>query len=637
MTSVRSTESNVVTHPRLYFSKNDLPHLQDKKNNIFFYNVLQQYEDALLHRLNYSAGGVMNDVENGPGTRQQLATALYVADFGENATYWGEVAKALVYKQIISITPKSGNWFAGSERNLEQLIASYDALAGLFSPEEAEAIENAFTINANYMYSGIGVANDMASRLMNPAADRLAAIGLIALTFPNQKNSSKWLDQAIFEFKWMLANGVMEDGQWHEPTTRYHGRVLAAFIPFAYALREAGIMDAFNDIPNFKKFIGWYRLVQTPQDLTMGGCSLTPALSDGNWETVWSVTLGWATAAYIRTDPTYAAELWLAWERACAPIGLEPSPPAQLSSILFIGCIHENECGEQFRTPFNGIFGSNDTNKVLLPIEQKRQSTLLSSFAMLEQPKLSSRPYFIMSTSSQRQTEGHEHPDRGSFSLYSHNTPIVLDPGVGWCGYNWFGTIPPDRYNGTSFDKDLQFGAWYRGSQSHSMVNFATEGPGILPESENWRPSGAFGHEWGLRGAAWVENNLFAEALDYVDLNITRAVQVSQLPGVEGYHRRVFANRRDGSYLLWDDVNAPMAECSQATYNLHVVTQLGWPGEVGCFVASSSFSDDKTTQLECTALNDLLFYVNILQPSSAREKKLLHIEADPLPVQFTGM
>ena len=84
-------------------------------------------------------------------------------------------------------------------------------------------------------------------------------------------------------------------------------------------------------------------------------------------------------------------------------------------------------------------------------------------------------------------------------------------------------------------------------------------------------------------------------------------------------------------------VNAPMAECSQATYNLHVVTQLGWPGEVGCFVASSSFSDDKTTQLECTALNDLLFYVNILQPSSAREKKLLHIEADPLPVQFTGM
>ena len=51
-------------------------------------------------------------------------------------------------------------------------------------------------------------------------------------------------------------------------------------------------MDAFNEIPNLKKFVGWYRLIQTPPDATMQGCSLTPALSDGNWETVWEVTLG---------------------------------------------------------------------------------------------------------------------------------------------------------------------------------------------------------------------------------------------------------------------------------------------------------------------------------------------------------
>ena len=75
----------------------------------------------------------------------------------------------------------------------------------------------------------------------------------------------------------------------------------------------------------------------------------------------------------------------------------------------------------------------------------------------------------------------------------------------------------------------LQFGRWYRGSQSHSMVNFAAEGPGIKPENETWRPAGAFGHEWGLRGPAWVDSHVFTEALDYVDLNITRAVQVAEL------------------------------------------------------------------------------------------------------------
>ena len=50
---------------------------------------------------------------------------------------------------------------------------------------------------------------------------------------------------------------------------------------------------------------------------------------------MWEVTLGWAAAAYAKSDPAYAAELWLAWERACAPMGLEPSPPDQV--ILPLG------------------------------------------------------------------------------------------------------------------------------------------------------------------------------------------------------------------------------------------------------------------------------------------------------------
>ena len=258
----------------------------------------------------------------------------------------------------------------------------------------------------------------------------------------------------------------------------------------------------------------------------MGGCALTPALSDGNWEMVWEATLGWAAGAYALTDPTYAAELWAAWERACAPVALEPSPPAMLVPFLFIGCVRPDECGP-FVEPYSGR----------TPRSPTRRSKLLSGYAVLEQPVLSSDPYFIMSTSTQRQTEGHEHPDRGSFSLYAHGTPLVLDPGVGWCGYNWFGTIPSSRANGTDFDKGMQFGAWYRGSQSHSMVNFAKEGAGIKPENETWRPPGAYGHEWGMRGAAWVDNHVFSAAVDYVALNVTRAVQASQLPTVQGYHR----------------------------------------------------------------------------------------------------
>ena len=45
----------------------------------------------------------------------------------------------------------------------------------------------------------------------------------------------------------------------------------------------------------------------------------------------------------------------------------------------------------------------------------------------------------------------------------------------------WYANIPPARSNGTAFDEGLQLGAWYRGSQAHSMVNFAAEGPRLRP------------------------------------------------------------------------------------------------------------------------------------------------------------
>ena len=45
-------------HPRLFFSSEDLPHLRAKAQGKFMGAVMQQYEDAMNHRLNYSSGGV---------------------------------------------------------------------------------------------------------------------------------------------------------------------------------------------------------------------------------------------------------------------------------------------------------------------------------------------------------------------------------------------------------------------------------------------------------------------------------------------------------------------------------------------------------------------------------------------------
>jgi hypothetical protein len=185
-------------HPRLYFSAADLPHLRAKAKGAFMSGVLRQYEAALEHRLNYSAGGVLQDVgthiynknisdNEGRGARHQLAASLYVMGHG-NASAWGQLARRLVYEETLDqFKAISGNWFAGPQRELEQLVASYDAVHGLFTAAEAAAIERCFAGAAQFLweqdYPGGGghAAEDMASRAMNPAADRLGALGLIAL------------------------------------------------------------------------------------------------------------------------------------------------------------------------------------------------------------------------------------------------------------------------------------------------------------------------------------------------------------------------------------------------------------------------------------------------------------------------
>ena len=91
--SHRTADLDVHEHPRLFFSARDLPYLRQKQfASPFMKGVLLQYEAALTHRLNYSAGGTTQDVgtgsakgiddNDGRGTRHQLAASLYVMGYG---------------------------------------------------------------------------------------------------------------------------------------------------------------------------------------------------------------------------------------------------------------------------------------------------------------------------------------------------------------------------------------------------------------------------------------------------------------------------------------------------------------------------------------------------------------------------
>ena len=130
--------------------------------------------------------------------------------------------------------------------------------------------------------------------------------------------------------------------------------------------------------------------------------------------------------------------------------------------------------------------------------------------------------YFLFNATS-IQDLGHQHKDRGSFSLYAFNTPLAVDPGV--TGYS-------------------EAHLWHRRSRAHNQVIFEdaeTKGPGKF------------------------SSHFFDEQIDYVEADLNKAVG-------EKYYRRIFFVKPD-FYMIWDDIDSKKS----AQYQLHVLTQENLP------------------------------------------------------------
>lgn len=265
-----------LSHPRLYFSTaSELAQLRQKwAASSYMQGVLHQYEAALEHKLNYTEGGVFQDISRCSNCFEQMevATALYLANYSDNASRYGDMAKSMLLGGVKAAAGEPGGsfvggWFAATQRNLQNLVTSYDIVHGRMSASEAAQGEAAFASIANRLMVTCNPASfpgpapppydpksftdcydiyDTKNRLSNWATDRYGALLLIALAFPNQPNASRWREHAIHEFRWQIFNGISTDGQWNEPSTRYHGAVLRCMIPLSYALRHAKIMDPFK-------------------------------------------------------------------------------------------------------------------------------------------------------------------------------------------------------------------------------------------------------------------------------------------------------------------------------------------------------------------------------------------------------
>ena len=455
-----------VERPSLLFGPGDIPELQQRATQephrsayLEFKRVLDQTsgrnsaEDMQLAALAYTITG-----NTSYATMAKNYLNSWLTYYQTNVPTWsgttsggalGVSRQAIFFCFVFDMIQPSGVYSASEEQYVQDVLHLC----------ASRLMERGQTFNP-YDYWDMSVTSPHPGywyRMDNYNTARYSAIGMFALTFPDNPESSGWLAHAIDEFNWQLDNSVMDDGFWSEGS-RYHGDVLRHLLPFAYALKRTNGIDMFAN-QRFKAMFEALIHYQTPLDATMGNVALLPALADSNWDNVWeSVIFGWATSAYADSDPNFASRLKWAWQRAGSPFTIEYSG-SQIAGFLLTN--HEVEA----------IAQPDLTSEVLT----SGYTIFRDGF---DSPDES---YFLLSVATYREHLGHHHWDNGSFSLYAWNTPLSLDPG--------------------SYDYSLLW-PWYQRSKAHNQVLFNDSD---CVNTEN--------------GA--VSNYLMSTDMDYVDADLT--------------------------------------------------------------------------------------------------------------------
>jgi hypothetical protein len=512
------------SRPRLLYGKADEAALRRKgASDPRFASLLQQFARLVDGSQRLTPGAVWAGDDLSSHTLMQMTAVLYAGT--GNATR-ARQSKVFLLEHIrgwaAGVSKYSPNCMEGA-RELQTVTAAFDmiAAAAQFTPQELVVAERAMgnvaqaLMTRNSSYNAYDYYLER-YRLDNFNSDRIAAVGLFALTFPHHPNASMWLKHAATELTWQMSNNLMADGAWPEGP-RYHGDVLRAFVPLAYAMRRNGPFDPFVSLPKLGQMASYYLLVQTPPDETLGGISLTPGVSDANWEANWEAVLGWSAAGAAGSDAPLARAMMWGWERAGSPFSVEFSPANMIAGFVLVDPAIQAERGST----------------------QRDSATLESGYVVIRSGGDSGH-YCLASVRTKRQSWEHHHPDRGGLSIFAFNTPIAVDPGVG-------------GYSGSSFTD------WFGASLSHNMVTVESasmhDGNHVVGKpfrtnsraADRSRSAVGWGH---TMGDATVEASSFDGHLHYFSANITTA------SGLPSYHRSVFFMPGADFYVVFDSIAA---------------------------------------------------------------------------------
>ncbi|WP_339308092.1 heparinase II/III family protein [Paenibacillus sp. FSL R5-0519] len=342
----------------------------------------------------------------------------------------------------------------------------------------------------------------------NWQTDMAAGAAMLAMAFPQMPHARQWLDNSQLILKGQLDYHINEDGSWPE-SIRYLFAVIQRYGTFAKTLRHMTGENWFQGT-RFSSTFQYALSVQTPPYTFFDNKISTPNFGDHTLDNgAGFAVLGLYVDEIVSSDPELGAKVYETWIRAGKPL---------------CGFGVESNMLENFFMPSHIDTLASDSKTLSLASQRFEDIGLYVFRQNFDRPNER-----YLSVISSRTPVGHGHHDQGSFIWYVDGIPLVVDPGV-------------ESYFDSTF-------AWYKGSSSHSVVQFCHKGQYVdMPRVSE------------------VQHLCTTDLLDEITIRI-------QSPTDTGSHTRHIAYVKNGLdvLILWDVIrdaaegtrmNLPLAAAS---------------------------------------------------------------------------
>lgn len=435
----------------------------------------------------------------------------FMDDFLQGAEHW----------LIDNSRPEGSDAYGGVQggRNLFALAFVWPLIrdSGVFSKEETERFYRMVDYFLRYlsdMRDRTTMSPERAQRYTsNWQTDMCIGTAAMMMALPDFPNRKVWLYNAEAVLRAQLDLRLNPDGSWPE-SIRYHHASLEHFALYAKMwLHESG--ENWFESTRLPEMFGYTLNTQTPPYAYFGGKIATPPfgdhkLGDGSEFAVYGLYCG----LLARYDKAAADRMYETWRLAGRPVKGLWGECAALENLLY---------------PAQGEYRT--APGFALELKSSRAFPDAGIYLFRKNYGQPEQNYLAVMASPKKIAHGHL--DQGSFVLYHHSVPVIMDSGI----EGYFDATTP----------------WHISSYSHGVMQFETKRTQFEKQRGGFinLTAGTYSLERG-----WSDGPDHSRVRDVSTGGSREWIRIEiENPEGQGLQQRtILADHEDESYLVTDQV-----------------------------------------------------------------------------------